>query len=957
MAFALVQSSGDTILPIDGFGTAQTINSWTGATNFLVGNLVIVKVAHYSGTAANTLSCTVNGKAATLLARENPSNTTVSDLLFYAVVDTGSARNVVLTPSAGSDHYIAVDIEEHSFSGTLSLVGSAATGADGNSGAPSANTSSSAASGDLAAGLVAMAGASNATVTNTAPSGATLGFNEGDTVNHQGGGGASKILSAGGAQAFSWTVSPGDPWSVLIATFNQTGGAGAQTISPSGLASAEAFGSHTVTRGTVTVTPSGLASTEAVGAHTVAPGSVSLVCTGLASAEVAGSCVVSTGAATIVPSGLTSAEAVGSHTVTPGSVSIVCTGLVSAEAFGSCTVSSASTIVCTGLATAGAFGTCQLNLNIALPKPMHVHFAGDSYTDTLSGSSAGKIHVRMGTLRPQDSYTQDMVLGDPTGHFPALNANFATRVHAYFVSGTLNVACPLSCSIGDLNDDAAATASSTFDEAIEFVDLCHANGWLCCMITVPATTEYNDPGASPYRRDKRKAYNDLLRRGDATRPRWAGADFFVDLEPYPGFGQDDLPLSGDPGGVYIQADGIHWTATGVNFVADRYNEVFSGVASRAVVSNPTVAAVQTVAPSGKATDEAHGSHTVTRGSVSIVCTGLASAEAHGSTTVTAGTTLVVTGLASAEAVGSHTVAPGAVSLVCTGLGSAETAGSCVVAPGSVAVSPSGLPSAEAHGAHVVAPGAVTLLPTGLTSAEAAGSATVTPGVATVLPTGLVSAGAFGSHVVDVSGQLNIAAQALASGEAFGTPTVVPGAVALAPSGLASAEASGTALLTLNLSPSAIGSGEGAGNPSLALHLLAQGLASAEAVGVAAVVPGAVSVLPVSLASAEVVGSHLLQVTLAVSGLPSAEAIGNPVLQNALVLLPTGLVSAEAFGAHVVLPGGVTLQPIGLASLEAFGAATVNALVFVPLPTTPDGLMRVAVARSDRRLRIAYARRS
>ena len=31
MAFALVQTSGDTIAVIDGFGTAQTINTWTGA--------------------------------------------------------------------------------------------------------------------------------------------------------------------------------------------------------------------------------------------------------------------------------------------------------------------------------------------------------------------------------------------------------------------------------------------------------------------------------------------------------------------------------------------------------------------------------------------------------------------------------------------------------------------------------------------------------------------------------------------------------------------------------------------------------------------------------------------------------------------------------------------------------------------------------------------------------------
>jgi hypothetical protein len=169
MTFTLIQNSGDSIAPIDNFGTAQTINTWTGNVNFTVGNLVIVKVAHYASVAANTLTCTINGLSATALARENPSNTTVSALLFYAIVTTGGARNVVLTPTGGSDHYIVLDVEEYSFSGTLSLVNGAATGADGNSGSASANTDAGAASGDLAVGLLSMAGANNATITNTAP--------------------------------------------------------------------------------------------------------------------------------------------------------------------------------------------------------------------------------------------------------------------------------------------------------------------------------------------------------------------------------------------------------------------------------------------------------------------------------------------------------------------------------------------------------------------------------------------------------------------------------------------------------------------------------------------------------------------------------------------------------------------------------------------------------------------
>lgn len=91
-----------------------------------------------------------------------------------------------------------------------------------------------------------------------------------------------------------------------------------QTVSPTAIASAEAFGSPTVTPGPVTVSPTGIASAEAFGTPTV-----------------------SQDAQTIEPSGIASAEAFGSPTVTPGPVTVSPAGIASGEAFGTPTVSAA----------------------------------------------------------------------------------------------------------------------------------------------------------------------------------------------------------------------------------------------------------------------------------------------------------------------------------------------------------------------------------------------------------------------------------------------------------------------------------------------------------------------------------------------------------------------------------------------------------------------------------------
>ena len=136
------------------------------------------------------------------------------------------------------------------------------------------------------------------------------------------------------------------------------GGAGAQTIICTGIASAEAFGTAVVAPGAVTVTPTGIASAEAFGTATVTPGAVTITPAGIATLEEFGSPTVSPGAFVITAPSIDSAEAFGSAVASAGGASIVPTGIASAEAFGTATVApGAATITPAGIATLEEFGS------------------------------------------------------------------------------------------------------------------------------------------------------------------------------------------------------------------------------------------------------------------------------------------------------------------------------------------------------------------------------------------------------------------------------------------------------------------------------------------------------------------------------------------------------------------------------------------------------------------------
>jgi len=184
-------------------------------------------------------------------------------------------------------------------------------------------------------------------------------------------------------------------------------------LTPTGIASGEAFGSPTLTPGAVTVTATGIASVEAFGTATVQTGAVTVTATAIGSGEAFGTPSVSQGAGSaqsLSATGIASGEAFGSPEVQPGTATIAPPGIgsgvvfgvpnllgqvgilpvqiFSAEAFGTPTLSGgAPQLLPSGIPTAEAFGSPTLSQGAAQLLPSGIPTAEAFGTPTLSGGT------------------------------------------------------------------------------------------------------------------------------------------------------------------------------------------------------------------------------------------------------------------------------------------------------------------------------------------------------------------------------------------------------------------------------------------------------------------------------------------------------------------------------------------------------------------------------------------
>ncbi|WP_116042222.1 hypothetical protein [Amycolatopsis palatopharyngis] len=143
----------------------------------------------------------------------------------------------------------------------------------------------------------------------------------------------------------------------VVADDAPSGGGGAQVVTPTSIASAEAFGNPAVSA-SLTIQPAGIATGEVFGAATLSPGEVAVSPGAIASVEAFGTPVVSSGGATIAPDSITSGEQWGTPTLV---LTLHPAGIGSSETFGAPTLTvGGASITPEGIVSGEVFGTVEV---------------------------------------------------------------------------------------------------------------------------------------------------------------------------------------------------------------------------------------------------------------------------------------------------------------------------------------------------------------------------------------------------------------------------------------------------------------------------------------------------------------------------------------------------------------------------------------------------------------------
>lgn len=196
-------------------------------------------------------------------------------------------------------------------------------------------------------------------------------------------------------------------------------GTGNQTVTPTGISSAEALGAPTVLLMRQDVAPNGVASAETMGSPRT---QITVPLNGVSTAEALGSPQINR---TAPVNGIASAEALGSPTLVPGSVTVLGTGISSAEALGAPTVSvtgGTQTVSPTGISTAGALGAPTVLAGSVTVQPSGIATAGAMGSPVVFGTAAQT--VTLTGFTPDDELTSR-----------GFNGNFDTTISPWYIAG------------------------------------------------------------------------------------------------------------------------------------------------------------------------------------------------------------------------------------------------------------------------------------------------------------------------------------------------------------------------------------------------------------------------------------------------------------------------------------------------------------------------------------------
>lgn len=465
-------------------------------------------------------------------------------------------------------------------------------------------------------------------------------------------------LDAAGTSAPAWR------WAAIEIKPNPA----AQSVTATGIATAEAWGSATVSLvGTATISPTGIPSDEAWGSHTVALAQT-ITLTGVASGEAWGSSQLNQ---SVNLTGISSAEAWGS---TQLNMSVQTIGIASAEAWGSSAVSVNQSLTLTGIASGEAWGSAVVSnvtpsgISIATSpaqtavgtNPTTASFtapAGSLLVASVTPNSTGTMSntgtALTWTLRSTSGGSRIFTAPNPTLQSSitatTTGANIALKI--WVVTGA-----DLSSPVGATNSGSTTTNNAT--------------------VAVYTSTVNNSRGFC--------AAGELNGLG----PGATSTDTFA--VTYLGSAVAGMSLN--------KAANTTPSATAVTFNMDGNGTSAADWNWAAVEILPAASVNQTVTATGIASGEAWGSSQL---NMSVGLTGIPTAEAWGALAVQASQTLTLTGIPSGEAWGSSTLIRSQI-ISLTGIPSVEAWGTAAFQYGSPqTLTLSGIVSSEAWGTLAV----------------------------------------------------------------------------------------------------------------------------------------------------------------------------------------------------------------------------------------------------------------
>lgn len=261
---------------------------------------------------------TFNADAMTQVAVEDPTTWSKVTCWKLANPDVATA-NVAVSRSSGGTNAMRIIAYLVSSADQTNIVRTPAQ-SSADTGTSASNTVGSVASSDLLLDQISIDSTGHSPTAGANQTAEYATQNLGAGTNE--GRGSSQSGADGGVMSWTWTTSA--PFShVAVAIIHDAGAGGAQTVTPTGISTGEAFGTPVVTQ---EVVPTGIASAEAFGTPVAVLFNTP---TGIASQEAFGTPLVNQ---SVSPTGIPSAEAFGAapslpQIVTPASIP-------SAEAFG-----------------------------------------------------------------------------------------------------------------------------------------------------------------------------------------------------------------------------------------------------------------------------------------------------------------------------------------------------------------------------------------------------------------------------------------------------------------------------------------------------------------------------------------------------------------------------------------------------------------------------------------------